>query len=308
MTNLLSLINQGQNQREIMNDIEQYYTPETLAEAVQLLADCDGNATLLAGGTDLMNQVNAGAKSIASNFINIKRINELSGISNVNNRIKIGALTTITEIQQSILIKEHASILADTADAFASGQIRNSATLGGNLCNASPAGDSCIPLLALDAEVELSSFTDGAVATRRMPLKDFFIGPGKSHCQSNEILSSVEFDIKPDGIGYFEKFGTRPALDISIVSIGFHATKANDTLTDVRISLGAVGPTPLRAFETEKAIENSKLSDLTPEFITSVEETIATEISPISDVRASDWYRKEMVSKLLKRILNHVAS
>ena len=291
-----------------METIEQYYTPSTLAEAVQLLADCEGNATLLAGGTDLMNQVNAGAKTIAANFINIKRIEELNGITMTDNKIRIGALTSITAILQSNLIKEQASILSDTADAFASGQIRNSATIGGNLCNASPAGDGCIPLLALDAEVGLSSFSDGKVSTRLLPLKDFFVGPGRSQCQANEILSFVEFDAKPEGVGFFEKFGTRPALDISIVSIGFHASKNDDTLSDVRIALGAVGPTPLRAYETEKAIENKTLSELTPEFIASVEETIAQEISPISDVRASDWYRKEMVSKLLKRILNYVAS
>ncbi|MCP3674421.1 MAG: xanthine dehydrogenase family protein subunit M [Gammaproteobacteria bacterium] len=289
-----------------MENIEQYYTPSTLAEAVQLLANCEGNATLLAGGTDLMNQVNAGAKTIATNFINIKRIKELSDITITDNKIRIGALTSITAIQQSELIKEQASILSDTADAFASGQIRNSATIGGNLCNASPAGDGCIPLLALDAVVGLSSFENGEVKTRLLALKDFFVGPGSTQCHTNEILSFVEFDAKPEGIGFFEKFGTRPALDISIVSIGFHASKNNKTLSNVRIALGAVGPTPLRAYETEKVIENKTLNDLTPEFITSVEEIIAQEISPISDVRGSDWYRKEMVSKLLKRILNYV--
>jgi len=291
-----------------MQAIEHYYTPNTIAEAAQLLANCDGKATMLAGGTDLMPQMKAGVKSIAANFINITRIEELKSIAVLDNKIRIGALTTITAIQESALIKQYAPVLSDTADAFASGQIRNSATIGGNLCNASPAGDICIPLLVLDAEVELSSTADGKFATRRIALKDFFISPGKSQCQPNEILSFVEFTINPQGVGFFEKFGTRPALDISIVSIGFHATKAGDKLTDVRISLGAVGPTPLRAYATEKAIENTKLSDLSPEFIASVEAIIAGEITPISDVRASAWYRKELVSKLLKRILNYVAS
>jgi len=291
-----------------MQAIEHYYTPNTIAEAAQLLANCDGKATMLAGGTDLMPQMKAGVKSIAANFINITRIEELKSIAVLDNKIRIGALTTITAIQESALIKQYAPVLSDTADAFASGQIRNSATIGGNLCNASPAGDICIPLLVLDTEVELSSTADGKFATRRIALKDFFISPGKSQCQPNEILSFVEFTINPQGVGFFEKFGTRPALDISIVSIGFHATKAGDKLTDVRISLGAVGPTPLRAYATEKAIENTKLSDLSPEFIASVEAIIAGEITPISDVRASAWYRKELVSKLLKRILNYVAS
>lgn len=290
-----------------MNAIEQYYTPATLAEAVQILADCDGKATLLAGGTDLMNQVNAGAKTIAANFINIKRIAELNSISIVDNKLRIGALTTITEILESDLVQQQAPILVDAADKFASGQIRNSATLGGNLCNASPAGDSSIPLLVLDAVVELASVSEGKLVTRQVPLKDFFKGPGRTDCQVNEILSAVEFDLNSNAIGYFEKFGTRPALDISIVSIGLKANIVNEQLTNVRIALGAVGPTPLRAFATEKALENIKLSELTPEFIASVEETIAGEISPISDVRASAWYRKELVSKLLKRILNYVA-
>lgn len=291
-----------------MEAIEHYYTPNTIAEAVQLLANCHGKATMLAGGTDLMPQMKAGVKTIAANFINITRIEEMKGISVLDNKIRIGALTTITAIQESVIIKQHAVVLSDTADAFASGQIRNSATIGGNLCNASPAGDICIPLLVLDAEVELSSFSEGKPATRRIALKDFFISPGRSQCQPNEILSFVEFTINSQGVGFFEKFGTRPALDISIVSIGFHATKTDHKLTDVRIALGAVGPTPLRAYATEKAIENIKLTELTPEFITTVETIIAGEITPISDVRASAWYRKELVSKLLKRILNYVAS
>ena len=291
-----------------MQAIEQYFTPGTLAEAAQLLDNYQGKATMLAGGTDLMPQMKAGVKTIAANFINISRIAELNGISVVEDKIRIGALTTITAIQESALIKQHASVLSDTANAFASGQIRNSATVGGNLCNASPAGDICIPLLVLDAEVELSSFSDGKLSTRRLALKDFFISPGRSQCQTNEILSFVEFTIDPQGIGFFEKFGTRPALDISIVSIGFHASNANEQLSNVRISLGAVGPTPLRAFATEKALENVKLKELTPAFITSVEAIIAGEITPITDVRASAWYRKELVSKLLKRILNYVAS
>jgi len=290
-----------------MNAIEHYHAPESLAEAAQLLADCNGNATLLAGGTDLMNQVNAGAKTIAANFINLKRIEELNSITIVDNKMKIGALTTITEILESDLVREHAPILSDAANAFASGQIRNSATIGGNLCNASPAGDGCIPLLVMDAVVELSSINDGMVVSRQLLLKDFFTGPGRTQCQSNEILSSVEFDLKTDAVGFFEKFGTRPALDISIVSIGLHATTTDERLSNVRIALGAVGPTPLRAYETEKAIENTKISELTPELITSLEELIAGEITPISDVRASAWYRKELVSKLLKRILNYVA-
>ena len=291
-----------------METIEQYYAPDSLTEAVRLLADCDGNATLLAGGTDLMNQLNTGIKTIASNFINVNSIAELKGISIVDNKVRIGALTTITEILQSDIIKQHGSILSDTTDAFASGQIRNIATLGGNLCNASPAGDCSIPLLALDAEVEISCYADGGLKSRRLALKDFFVGPGKTQCQLHEIVSFVEFEIKDNRIGFFEKFGTRPALDISIVSIGFNAIQEQMQLKNVRISMGAVGPTPLRAFATEKAIENKNISDLSPEFITSLEGIIANEISPISDVRASDWYRKELVSKLLKRILNYVAS
>ena len=140
---------------------ERYAAPEGLAEAVQLLAD--GEATLLGGGTDLMPLVQSGTQSFGGLLLNLRRIPEMHGVSRTNGRIRIGALCTVTEILRNPLLRERASILPEVADCFASGQVRHTATVGGNLCNASPAGDLIIPLLLLDAEIELASWVGGKV-------------------------------------------------------------------------------------------------------------------------------------------------
>ncbi len=285
-----------------MAKIEKYATPTNLTEAAQLIATSE--ATLLAGGTDLMLQTQAGLRSFTPVLLNLRRIPELRGVSTNDGTIRVGALTTVTDLLNSDTLLQSAAVLPQAADQFASNQVRNSATLGGNICNASPAGDLIIPLLLLDAVVELACWADQKLATRRVPLCEFFIGPGQTSLRPDEILSAVSFAVpEPQFVARFEKFGTRPALDISVVSVGIAGVREKGCLQKVRVAFGAVSPIPMRGIKTEKVIVGQKYSD---ELITEAVNQAAAEVSPISDARASAWYRQEMIRVVTGRVLRDV--
>lgn len=286
-----------------MSSIQHYFAPTGIDDAVRLLVR--GDTTVLAGGTDLMPQNTRGARGFQPALLNISRVRELKGIGTREDMIRVPALTTVTEILSSDLLREEAPILPEVADRFAAGQIRNSATIGGNVCNASPAGDMIIPLLLLDATVYMASWADEALELETVPLCDFFTGPGQTVLRPGQMLSCVRFEAPPDDfVARFEKFGTRPALDISVVSVGVAGRLENGALKDARVALGAVAPTPLRATRTEAVIEGKVLTD---ELIAQAVETVKDEISPISDVRATAWYRKELVGVYLRRLLHDVS-
>ena len=285
-----------------MSDIQSYAAPRTLAEAADILRA--GNVTIFAGGTDVMPQMKTGKLKLQPTLMNIRHIPELRGIAQAQGTVRIGALTTMTELLNSDLVRERFHALWQACDHFASDQLRNAGTIGGNICNASPAGDTLIPLLVLDAKVVLTGKPNGALATRTMPLKDFFLAPGRTRREANELLIAVEMPLPPaDFVSEFFKFGTRPALDISTISIGLAAQRKAKTLQNVRVAFGSVAPTPIRAPQTEAAIEGKPLDDDT---IAAAVAAAAKEIHPISDVRASDWYRRELVHNILQRMLVHV--
>src|SRR5262249_39011026 len=149
---------------------------------------------------------------------------ELAGISQNNGVMRFGALTTMTELLDSSLVRTRFEALWQACDHFASDQLRNAATLGGNICNASPAGDTLVPLLVFDGRVVLVSKPDGALATRSVPLAEFLAGPGRTDRLPGELLAAIEVPLPPPGfVSEFYKFGTRPALDISGISIGLGA-------------------------------------------------------------------------------------
>ena len=286
-----------------MTEIEQYVAPSSLEQAAGYLHS--GDVTILAGGTDLMPQSQGGKLKLKRTLMNINHIPELNGIAIDSGTIRIGALATITEIMQSELVKQHLPILIEACDHFASNQIRNAATLGGNICNASPAGDMLVPLMVLDAEVELASKPNGSLTRRRMPLTEFFVGPGKTKRSQAELLAGVRIAL-PRAIHYasFFKFGTRPALDISTISIGIAGTLKDGALSNVRVAFGAVAPVPLRAPRTEQALEGKRLD---PATIEAVAKVARDEVTPIDDIRATAWYRKELIHNITKRMLAHVA-
>lgn len=286
-----------------MTAIEQYVAPTSLEQAVACLHG--GEVTILAGGTDLMPQSQAGRVPLRHTLMNIRRIPEMQGIAREGDALRIGALVTITELMENELVKAHFPVLVEAGDHFASDQIRNAGTLGGNINNASPAGDTLVPLLVLEAEVELASQADGRLATRRLPLAQFFTGPGSTRRRSDELLTAVHVPLPPPGhFARFFKFGTRPALDISAISIGVAGVRDGGVLGNVRVAFGAVAPTPVRAPRTEAALEGRRLD---AETIAAAAGAARDEVNPIDDVRATAWYRKELIHNMTRRMLDHVA-
>lgn len=283
--------------------VEAYWAPASLQEALQHLRG--GEVTILAGGTDLMPQSHAGRVTLERGLLNVRRIPELCGIERIDAAVRIGALATVSELMRDPRVREHCGIVAEACDHFASDQLRNAATIGGNVCNASPAGDLLPPLLALDALAELASMPNGRIETRLVPLAEFFVGPGKTVRAPNELLCAIRVPLPPPGfVGRFFKFGTRPALDISAIAIGLGGLKRGRALTRVRVAYGAVAPVPMRARATEAALEGTPLDEGT---IARIAAVARDEVRPIDDVRASAWYRRELVYNMTRRILDDVA-
>jgi CO/xanthine dehydrogenase FAD-binding subunit len=285
-----------------MQEITTYLAPRRLDEALQTMAD--GDATVFRGGTDLAPQTESGVRQYKAKLLNLSRIEGLGGIEAEGDEIRIGAATTVSEIRRSSALAEIAPVLVEAAEHFASEQIRNAASVGGNLCNASPAGDMSPPLLVLGAAVELACWRDGAVRTRRIPLERFFLGPGKTVKLSEELLTAVVFE-RPaaDFVGRFRKSGPRPALEISTVSVALGARIIGGRLGGVRVAMGSVAPTPLRARHVEAALEGKPLDAAT---IAAAVAATAEDAKPIDDVRASAWYRSHLVRVFVEEVLNDV--
>ncbi len=285
-----------------MPAVERYTAPKTLDEALEALRA--GNVSLFAGGTDLMPQAQAGRVQLAPVLMNLRNIAGLGGIEEAKGVVRIGTLTTITELMDSALVRDRLGALWQSCDHFASDQLRNAGTLGGNVCNASPAGDTLVPLLVLDARVVLvakPNGANGALETRSLPLAAFLLGPGRTARAPQELLTAIEIPLpRKDFHSAFFKLGTRPALDIAAISIGLGAVHEADVLREVRVAFGAVAPTPIRAPRTEAALEGRVLDTQT---IDAAIQAADAEIQPISDLRASDWYRREMVHNMLRKML-----
>ncbi len=283
-----------------MEQISTYLAPHRLDDALQAMAD--GDATVLCGGTDLAPQTEAGTRQYESTLLNIRRVEGLGGIKAVGDEIRIGATTTVSDIRRNALLAEVAPALVQAAECFASEQIRNAASVGGNVCNASPAGDTIPPLLVLGASVELACWRDGAAQTRRVPLEEFFVRPGKTVKRPEELLTAVVFP-RPgkDFVSRFRKSGPRPALEISTVSVAVGARVANGKLANVRVAMGSVAPTPLRARHVEAALEGRPLDAAT---IAAAVAAASEDAKPIDDVRASAWYRGHLVRVFVEEVLN----
>lgn len=290
----------------VWSEVARYLAPTRLQQALAALAQ-PGGATVLAGGTDLMPQSQAGRVRPRPTLLNIRRVDGLDGVQVQGAQLVIGTLVSVTTLLEHALVHRHAPLLALAAARFASDQIRNAATIGGNVCNASPAGDLLTPLLALDAEVELARLADdGSTLTRRLPIDGFFTGPGRTRREPHELLTALRVPLAPPGaVVRFYKGGTRQALDISSISIALAARRGGEGgLHDVRLALGAVGPTPLRARSAEARLEGVPLDAAT---LRAAAEAAAADARPIDDVRASAWYRRELLRNMTERMLDDVA-
>ena len=288
-----------------------YFSPTTLADAARVLADHQGQARCIAGGTDLLIRMKR-HQWLPRAVVNLKRIPGLRDIS-LNGELRLGALVTLQGLVRSAIIREHFPVLAYTASKMAGVQVRNLATVGGNLCNASPAADTAPSLIALNARAVVV----GAQGERTIPLDEFFTGVGKSALAPDEVLREIIVPRDESVRASFTKLEHREAMDISIASVAVSLEVGSWKLengksipnsqflipSDVRIVLGAVAPTPMRAKQAETILRGN---ELTEERIREAARVAASECKPIDDVRSSAWYRREMVEVLTRRQLERI--
>ena len=272
-----------------------YFYPRTLKEALQILDEHKGDVRVIAGGTDLVPRLKE--NDVKENkIVDVSRVDEMKGIEEKSDSIYIGAATTHTEILESTLIKEKAPILYDAVKTIGSPQIRNIGTIGGNIGNASPAGDSIPALFNLEAKLILKNI-DGE---RVVSIEEFFVGPGKTCLKNNELILGVEFSkMAQDEIGFFRKVGQRRGVAISIINgcVRLQKSEQKNHFKKAFVSLGAVAPTVVRARLVENALENNEVDSL--DKIMYIAHLAYREVSPISDVRGSIEYRRDMSINIL---------
>ena len=268
------------------------HRPKSLEEALKLLATLE-KAKPIAGGTDLIPLMREVEVEV-EHLIDLGGIGELRFIEEGDGYIRIGATTTLSDLVDSTLIASKAPALWEAASSMGSVQIRNRGTIGGNLCNASPAADLAPPLIALGAEAEIRSIDEA----RWIPVEEVFAGPKVNSLAGDELLTSVRFKIPPRGAGSaFEKIGRRRGVTLALVNAAAYIELEDETCRSARIALGAVAERPLRLREAEGRLMGERLSE---ELIEEVSELCSKLVRPIDDVRASAWYRREM-SRVLSR-------
>jgi xanthine dehydrogenase FAD-binding subunit len=269
-------------------------TAHSTAELEQMLSDTQGR--ILAGGTDLVLFMGMGRLRPRS-VIDISRLAALRYIRADARAIRIGPLTTHSEIMQSPLLKEWAPILPMAAATIGAPQIRNRGTLGGNIGTASPAGDTLPALMALGAGVTLRSRR----GERRLALEQFLVGPGKTALAVDEYIAEVDFATPSFAArGVYLKAGRRKAQAITLVSVGVQITPDGDAVGAARLCLGAVAPTVIHAVAAEEALRGQRL---TPNLCRRAAEIAAGDARPISDIRASAGYRIALVQTWVRRAL-----
>lgn len=267
-----------------------------------MLAEHDGRARVLAGGTDLIIQMESGRHQPEA----ILFLGKLPGLREIRfdprSGLTVGAMVTMREIELHPVIQARYPVLARGAAEVGSVQIRNLATLGGNMCNASPSADTSPSLLALDAEVRIL----GPGGERAVPIAEFWTGPGRTVLSAGEIVTAVQLPAPDENTrSFYYKMAVRKAMDLAMVGIAVTAVPRNGGFDRVRIALGAVAPTALRATEAEALATGQSLSS---DVIDRAAQQAIDISRPIGDQRASAEYRREMVGALTRRALRHVAA
>ncbi len=273
----------------------EYFAPKSINDALSLLERYHGRAKVIAGGTDVM--VDIKYKEEPECLVNIKAIPGLSGIKENNGGVHIGPLTTIREIETSALVRDRLPVLWEAAHQFASLQIRNTATIGGNICRASPSGETLAPLLVLEAQAGLAF----SGKESRETFTSFFSGPGKTSLGDKGLLTSIDIPYPaPASRGVYLKHAVRGAMDIAMVGVAvlIAPDAAKNAVQDVRIGLGAVAPTPIRAVKTEALLRGKPL---TPALLKEAAAMASSESKPIDDQRSSAEYRRWIVEALTRR-------
>lgn len=281
-----------------MYGIAHLHEPGSLSEALEILAQNSG-AKVIAGGTDLLLKIRKqGLKDVT--LVSLRKIQELAQIEELSpERIKIGAMITFKQLNQNPLLRDKVNFLAQAAGTMGGPQIRNVATIGGNLCNGAPSADGAPSLLALDARLNLLS----QKGQREIPLEEFYLGPSRVDLKPGEVLTSLSIPSLAQGRwgGYYYKFSMRKAMDISTLGCAV-LCRLNDSgrLEDLRIALGTAAPTPIRCRKAEKLALNQKPS---LELLAEIGNAAAQEADPRSSWRASREFRLKLIGELTARTL-----
>ena len=280
-----------------------YLAPKTIEEALSMLSQHKGKAKVIAGGTDLVPKMKRREIKPAEYIIDLKGIPDLDYIKYDEGRgLRFGALTTIHAIETSPIIQEKFDVLAQAAYSMASTQVRNRGTVAGNICNAVPSADTAPALLTLEASLKLVS----QKGEKMVNIEDFFTGPSETILTDEELLQEIQVpNLPPHSKGIYLKLAPRRAMDLAIVGVGVVVTLEDGLCKDIRIALGAVAPTPIRARRAEETIKGQRFND---EVIEKTAQITAEECRPINDHRASAEYRREMVKVLVKRAINQAIS
>lgn len=275
------------------------FSPTSLREAYEMLAERGQTAKIFAGGTDLMVLMNSRLLD-AAEFIDIWRLDDLRGIADEGETIRIGALATYTQLIQSPLIRQYNPALVEASRTIGAIQIQNRGTLGGNIVNASPAGDSLPVLAAFDAEVEIGNL-GGA---RRVSIHQFYTGYRRTVLRPDELVLAVRVPkLKAGERSFFRKVGTRRAQAISKVVMAVKAEVRDERIKHISIGVGSVAPTVIRAPQTEALLTHTS-PDL--ELIWQAQKMIYNEVAPITDLRSTERYRRQVTGNVLDKMLRQL--
>ena len=275
------------------------HEPASIKDALELKKNHGNNARVMAGGTDVL--VLLKKKVIFTDtIISLSKIKDLSQITQTDGSVVIGACATMAQLSASPVIQEKFSAIKTACQSLGSHLIRNRATIGGNCCNASPAGDTIPALMIYDAKVMIES----ADNKRELPIKDFFKGPGKTDLTPNEILTGFKLPIPPANSGaHYIQLGKRQSSEINVVNVGSFLEYDPDTkkVLNTRIALGSVAATPIRAEKAENLLKGKPAEESS--FYDAGEAARKEDCKPIDDFRGSAAYRQAMIGVLTKRTL-----
>lgn len=271
-----------------------FFLPESLPDLWQITSK-HPDAVFMAGGTDLLVSLRAKGVEIPS-IICLEKIIELQTIKETDGIIRIGAATTLTSLLESEIISRKLPVLHSAVCELGSPLIRNMGTIGGNICTGSPAGDTLPPLYVLQAELLLKSATN----ERTVSIDSFITAPGQTTLQDGEILDSICISVpKQFNVHHFEKVGQRKALAISVVSFAALLHTEENIVQNARFAWGSVGPTIVRSHDAEAAVVGKALTLTT---LNTAAEIARLTITPISDIRSTSEYRKQVAGNLLLRL------
>ena len=275
-----------------------YLDPHTIHEALSLLSQYKGRAKVIAGGKDILPKLKRREIKAPEYIIDLKGIPDLDYIKyDEVDGLRLGALVTIHAVETSPIVRERFGVLFQAAESMASAQVRNRGTLAGNLCNAVHSADTAPALLTLEADLKLTS----PKGERTVNVEDFFTGPNETVLTDEEILREIHVpNLPPHSKGRYLKLTPRRSMDLAVVGVAAVVVAEDGICNDIRIALGAVAPTPIRARQAEDILRGQRLSD---EVIERAARTAATECRPISDHRALAEYRCNMVEVLTKQAI-----